>query len=202
LLLRDISSLNSFLNDYFSSGRSIFLPFLPYSNLLWFLPKGDQIIKFSTGQLIDIILLINIIAFIERSGYHYYMKVCLSKNYIGSQSFDYQDQTCDLSRETSIFFGLNQYSSYHFQDQELNIEFKQKKNQHENNSNFEVFLRKERESKNLEQNRILLKKSYKKNLNSYSSEFIQFFNTLLINYYLHPQISNSTYSIKDLKLEG
>ena len=81
LLSRDISNLSTFYNFYFTSGKSLFFPFLPYNNILWFLPEKDQFIQFSTGHLIDVILIMNIVAFVERSCYHYYVKVCLNKNY-------------------------------------------------------------------------------------------------------------------------
>jgi len=72
LFLRDVPFLNSLFIDYVNSGTSLFLPFLPYVNIVF---------QFSTSHLIDIIIIINIISFIERSGYQYYVKVCLEKNY-------------------------------------------------------------------------------------------------------------------------
>lgn len=68
-----IPALNSLFIDYVNSGTSFFLPFLSYSNIVF---------HFSTGHLIDIIIIVNIITFIERGGYQYYVKVCLKKNYL------------------------------------------------------------------------------------------------------------------------
>jgi hypothetical protein len=76
VLLRDISSVNFLIDDYFTSGYSLFFPFLPYSNIIF---------KFSTGHLIDLIIIVNIIAILERSGYTYYVNVCLKKDYFDSQ---------------------------------------------------------------------------------------------------------------------
>ena len=73
LFLRDLPLLNSLFVDYVNSGTSIFFPFLPYSNIVF---------NFSTSHLIDIIIIINIIGSVERTGYHYYMNVCLKKDYI------------------------------------------------------------------------------------------------------------------------
>jgi Tfp pilus assembly protein PilE len=72
LFLRDIAMLNSLFIDYVNSGTSVFFPFLP-SDIIAF--------QFTTGHLIDIIIIVNIISFIERGGYQYYMKVCEKKNY-------------------------------------------------------------------------------------------------------------------------
>lgn len=80
LFLRDILLLNSLFNDYINSGTSLFLPFLPYNNIVF---------QFSTGHLIDIIIIINIITFIESSGYQYYMNVCLKKNFLKPSRFYY-----------------------------------------------------------------------------------------------------------------
>jgi len=70
--LRDIQLLNSIFIDYVNSGTSFFLPFLSYPNIIF---------QFSIGHLIDIIIIINIIGFIETSGYQYYLNVCLRKTY-------------------------------------------------------------------------------------------------------------------------
>lgn len=79
LFLRDISDLSIFFNDYFGSGNSLFIPFLPNVNLLWFLPEPFSMIHFSFGHLIDIIILINVIGYIQTSIYHYFVKrVCLN----------------------------------------------------------------------------------------------------------------------------
>ena len=93
LFLRDISLLNSFFNDYITSGTSIFLPFLPYTNIVF---------QFSTGHLIDIIIIINIITFIERGGYQYYVKICLKKNYLEIYSDPYFLETKGTQEESSL----------------------------------------------------------------------------------------------------
>ena len=93
MFLRDISLLNSIFNDYIASGNSLFLPFLPYTNIVF---------QFSTGHLIDIIIIINIITFIERGGYQYYVKVCLEKNYLEIYSDPYFLETKGTQEESSI----------------------------------------------------------------------------------------------------
>jgi len=93
MFLRDISLLNSFFNDYITSGTSLFLPFLPYTNIVF---------QFSTGHLIDIIIIINIITFIERGGYQYYVKICLKKNYLEIYSDPYFLETKGTQEESSL----------------------------------------------------------------------------------------------------
>ena len=72
LCIRDISLFKSLISDYISSGNSFFVPFFSYNNIIF---------QFSTGHLIDIIIVTNIIVFIERMCYQYYMIVCLRHNY-------------------------------------------------------------------------------------------------------------------------
>ena len=93
MFLRDISLLNSFFNDYITSGTSLFFPFLPYTNIVF---------QFSTGHLIDIIIIINFITFIERGGYQYYVKVCLKKNYLELYSDPYFLETKGTQEESSL----------------------------------------------------------------------------------------------------
>ena len=93
MFLRDISLLNSVFNDYIISGTSLLLPFLPYTNIIF---------QFSTGHLIDIIIIINIISFIERGGYQYYVKICLKKNYLEIYSDPYFLETKGTQEESSL----------------------------------------------------------------------------------------------------
>ncbi|MFW9785407.1 MAG: hypothetical protein ACFFFB_24210 [Candidatus Heimdallarchaeota archaeon] len=74
LFLRDVSYLSFFFNDYIGSGNSLFIPFLPKVNLFWYLPEPFCIIPFNLGLLIDIIILINIIGYIQTTIYHYFVK--------------------------------------------------------------------------------------------------------------------------------
>ena len=93
MFLRDIPLLNSLFNNYISSSTSLFLPFLSSSNIIF---------QFFTGHLIDIIIIINIIAFIERGGYQYYVKVCLEKNYLEIYSDPYFLETKGTQEESSL----------------------------------------------------------------------------------------------------
>jgi len=88
-----IPVLNSSFIDYVNSGASFFLPFLPYSNIIF---------HFSTGHLIDIFIIFNIIGFIERSGYQYYRDVCLKKNYLELYSELYLHETDGNQEESSV----------------------------------------------------------------------------------------------------
>jgi len=93
MFLRDFALLNSFFNEYITSGTSLFLPFLPYTNIVF---------HFSTGHLIDIIIIFNIITILERSAYQYYVKVCLEKNYLEIYSDPYFLETKGTQEESSL----------------------------------------------------------------------------------------------------
>ena len=72
LFLRDVPFLSSLFIEYVNSGNSIFFPYLTSTPLVF---------HFTTGHLIDIIIVGNIIAFLQRGGY-YYVNVCLKRNYL------------------------------------------------------------------------------------------------------------------------
>jgi len=93
MFLRDISMLNSLFIDYVNSGSSLFLPFLPSSNIVF---------QFSTGHLIDIIIIINIITFIQRSAYQYYVKICLKRNYFEIYSDPYLSESEETQEESFL----------------------------------------------------------------------------------------------------
>ncbi|MFX1288300.1 MAG: hypothetical protein ACFFFY_07050, partial [Promethearchaeota archaeon] len=73
LFLRDIPLLSSLFIEYVNSGTSFFLPLFPSYTIIF---------HFTTGHLIDIIIVINIIGFLERCGYYYYVNVCLKRCYL------------------------------------------------------------------------------------------------------------------------
>lgn len=93
LFLRDIPMLNSLFVNYVNSGTSIFFPYLPYSNIVF---------NFSTSHLIDIIIIINIISVLERTGYQYYMNVCLKKDYLEVYPELYFIGTNETQEESSL----------------------------------------------------------------------------------------------------
>lgn len=105
LFLRDIPVLNSLFVNYVNSGTSIFFPFLPYTNIVF---------NFSTSHLIDIIIIINIIGSLERTGYHYYMNVCLKKNYLEVYPELYYLETNEMQEvsylNTDLILGLKENS--------------------------------------------------------------------------------------------
>jgi len=80
MLLSDIPLISSLLNNYLISGNSIFFPTLPNFNILWFLPKKFQIIHMSIGQCIDIVIILNLICYIESIIYHYIKWTILNKD--------------------------------------------------------------------------------------------------------------------------
>ncbi|MHA2287341.1 MAG: hypothetical protein ACXABG_01015 [Promethearchaeota archaeon] len=101
LFLRDIPILNSMFVDYVNSGTSVFFPDLPFYTIVF---------NFTTSHLIDIIIILNVIASLERTGYHYYVNVCLRRNdnvlclepyYLGT----YETQE-DTSQDLNLIYGL------------------------------------------------------------------------------------------------
>ena len=121
MFLRDIPLLNSLFIDYINSGTSLFLPFLSSSNIVF---------QFSTGHLIDIIIIINIITCIERSGYQYYVKVCLQKNYLDLYSEAYCLETNGTQEESvlnsDLIFGLKEDSGTIINESSFEINLYQK----------------------------------------------------------------------------
>jgi hypothetical protein len=79
--LRDLPLWSSSFIEYVHAGNSIFFPFFSSHTIIF---------QFTTGHLIDIIVVVNFITFLERIGYYYYQKVCLKRNYL------------DLSSETGF----------------------------------------------------------------------------------------------------
>ena len=117
--IKDFSFFNSLFSDYITYGNSIFLPFFSYDTIIF---------HFSTGHLIDIIIMTNLIVFIERICYQYYIVVCLKTNYLELYSDYYapldketkegsflnSNLTINLKgySDTSIFESSDEYSSY------------------------------------------------------------------------------------------
>lgn len=93
LFLRDIPLLSSLFSEYVNSGTSLFFPFIS-SNIIVF--------QFTTGHLIDIIIVNNIVAFLESGGYHYYMNVCVEKNYLAIYSETYSLEINKTHGESSL----------------------------------------------------------------------------------------------------
>ena len=59
-VFKDVPILSALLHDYFTSGKSFFFPAFPYINVFWFLPEEFQIVQFSVGQLIDVLMVVNL----------------------------------------------------------------------------------------------------------------------------------------------
>lgn len=180
-----IPVLNSLFIDYVNSGTSFFLPFLSYSNIIF---------HFSTGHLIDIFIIINIIGFIERSGYQYYRDVCLKRNYLELYSELYFHETDGNQEESSINSNLKLKEDSSIIIIESSAEFYQKSrikvNQFSRNSGCYSSVI---EMKHTKFN--YLHNSSKKNNQHkiYLSIFQQFSTNTLINY-LFPSKNNNIFS--------
>jgi len=121
MFFRDFTLLNSLFNDYFNSNTSFFLPFLPNSKIIF---------QFSTGHLIDIIIIINIITFIERSGYQYYVNAFLKKDYLEIYAEPYILETEGTLEESSLnsnlIIGLKDNSGTIINESSVEFNFYQK----------------------------------------------------------------------------
>lgn len=71
ILLRFIPKALPLMEAYINSGSSFFVPIIPNINLL---PEKGQLIGLTLGQLIDIIIMVNLLGFIESSIYHFFKK--------------------------------------------------------------------------------------------------------------------------------
>jgi len=69
-----ISALPLFAS-YIDAGTSVFLPFIPRINLLFFLPEKAQVLPFTIGHLIDLIIIVNLIVVVNPVAYPYYKKI-------------------------------------------------------------------------------------------------------------------------------
>lgn len=126
MVLKDVSVLHSSYNNHIISGNSFFIPFLPNVNLLGFLPEKYQIIQFSLGHLIDIIIIANIFHWIRITVYHYYKKVCLFGEpqlftHIDSFLLSSIGKILEQSQDSDILFGLRNDLRENLKDKFLNI---------------------------------------------------------------------------------
>jgi hypothetical protein len=128
LFLRDVSVLSFFFNNYIGSGNSFFIPFLPKINLLWYLPKPFSMISFSLGHLIDIIILINIIGYLQSSIYHYFVKkVYLNEYsqvlmYLNFDSLGSKEQTYFSAQDSECLFNFYESLNYPLNINDFQIE--------------------------------------------------------------------------------
>lgn len=124
MFLKDVPVISSLLNDYFTSGNSIFIPSLPYTNIFGFLPEGYQI-QFSLGNLIDIIIIINIYCWIDTGFYHYFKRIFLNGE---SKIFNEIDSYClgfkgklELYQDPDIVFGFRDELKYYLDDKRIGV---------------------------------------------------------------------------------
>jgi hypothetical protein len=195
LILGEISLLNSLLNNYLISGKSLFFPFLPCYNVFWFLPVEAHFIQFTTGHLIDILIVGSIISLAEICGYQYYKKICLNEDFLNISPFVSEQAEYVISQDQSIFFGFKEESSFSFN-------YKTFDNKFNRNQSFNKEL--SYELKNLRNfsdiidfvlNRLLIHISlskYKgKFRNILHSSIENFRNTLLIHNLIYPKTKSS-----------
>lgn len=81
IIIQGYSALYDFFGNYFISGDSLFMPYLPYINLGWYLPIEYQITQISVGKLIDIIIIINLVWYTQ-SGVYLLVTKAIKRNKI------------------------------------------------------------------------------------------------------------------------
>lgn len=215
MFLRNVPFVSSFLYGFITSGNSIFIPSLPYINILWFLPDRYQIIQFSSGHLIDIIIIINLSFSIQVGFYHYIKIVCLNGEtqifiYIDSFSLGSKGKLYTLSQDLDSKFGIKDELRNYLDDKLLYVIFKRNCRLNERIDSFYSQLRRKRYRSNFIQHRIFHSKSEFtfnnrfKNLrvSCYHSIFEKFWIFHSKNHYHYPKISNYTDFNEHFQLEG
>jgi hypothetical protein len=61
---------------YIGEGKSMFMPFIPRINLLFFLPEEAQVLPFTFGHLLDFIILVSLSMVINPIALPFWKKVC------------------------------------------------------------------------------------------------------------------------------
>jgi len=158
LFLKDIPVIFSFIDDYINSGNSIFFPFLPYIDIFEFLPVKYQIIRFSVGHLIDIIIFNNLIPYLEAGCYHYIKWVCSNEenqlfHIIDSHFLKSKENRASPSQFPSLIIGLKAESKHTVDNLLFRDKFETNYCQYDGNANSYSPLRRNKQSNNVIQNR-------------------------------------------------
>jgi len=97
--------LFSFSSDFINSGNSFFIPSLPYINVFWFLPENYKFIRFSLGNLIDIVIIFNLYCYIDTCIYHYYKNAYLNdENQVLIDFYSYISNDKEIYTSKELFF--------------------------------------------------------------------------------------------------
>ncbi|TFF98222.1 MAG: hypothetical protein EU541_07115 [Promethearchaeota archaeon] len=83
LFFNHLSTLPQFtylFHGYFGSGNSLFFPWFSSINLLEIIPLKENLIQFSLGNLLDIILFCNILAYLDGILYHSFVKKIINES--------------------------------------------------------------------------------------------------------------------------
>jgi len=201
MFLGDIPILSSLLNAYFTSGKSIFIPSLPYINILWFLPKEFQAFQFSIGYLIDIIIIFNFFCYIDTIFYHYVKKAFINEEdrllfYMGSYFLGTKGKLDAQYQDLEILFGIKNELKYYLNDKRME-DIKRGYTKNEKIDDFYVALERKRYRSIIIKNRLFHRKSklplsycYKNFLFSrYYCLFEKFWIFHSKNPYPHPKIN-------------
>lgn len=95
IIIQGYSAFYDFFSNYFISGDSLCMPYLPYINLAGYLPIEYQITQLSVGKLIDIIIFINLVWY-SQSGVYLLVTKAIKRNKI------------DINEELSDYNSFNE----------------------------------------------------------------------------------------------
>ncbi len=109
ILLKDIPLLPALIKEYIESGKSFFIPSIPNNNLLVISAKKFPNANFTVGHLVDLIIMMNIVVYIESSIYHYIKKVYFANTKSGYYEF-------------SVFYHKGIYLQNHDINDEISID--------------------------------------------------------------------------------
>lgn len=214
IFLGDIPFLSSLLKQYITSGKSIFFPSLPYINLLQFIPDQYQIIQFTMGQLIDIVIVANFFCYLDTIFYHYVKSAFLNEEdrfliYMGTYFFGTIGKFDAQYQDQDIIFGVKDESRYYLDDKRIEV-IKRNSRKNEIIDDFYVALERRRYRSISIINRIFHRESkltlsyFYKNLgfSRYYSLFEKFWIFRSKNPYPHPEINILTDSYDYYQWEG
>ena len=141
MFIKDVPVLSSLFDDYILTGKSIFIQILPNINILWFLPQDVQITYFSIGHLLDIIIIVNIMFYIETNVYHYVKWSSSNEEALAficksSNSLRPDGELYVFSKNIDLFYGLSDESEYCFDKKLFNIK---KEKRSRKNEGFDIF---------------------------------------------------------------
>ncbi|MFX1256958.1 MAG: hypothetical protein ACFFAN_03800 [Promethearchaeota archaeon] len=152
VLLKDIPDAFYILMDHFASGNSLFIPSVPYFNVLWFLPQEHRVIQLTIGQLIDVFIILTLYSCVDTTLYHYVKKVLYYGNFqaffnITSYDLSYKQNLSIEYQRTDKMIGVRNQIKHYLDDERIK-RIKREKRKNERIESIFSNLRQKRRSRN------------------------------------------------------